>query len=111
MVSVTSASRYITSASCDNPLFQSRSSMYICGLIPRNFAESAEKVPIESTCTTCNALYIHPSHDSILELWQTFPNVKILCLLSIFHAYLSSADVFFLFSKSSFFQKMCSGIP
>ena len=21
-----------------------------------------------------NAPYIHPSHDSILELWQTFPN-------------------------------------
>ena len=25
--------------------------------------------------TTCNAPYIHPSHDSILELWRTFPNV------------------------------------
>ena len=25
--------------------------------------------------TTGNAPYIHPSHDSILELWQTFPNV------------------------------------
>ena len=24
--------------------------------------------------TTRNAPYIHPSHDSILELWQTFPN-------------------------------------
>ena len=24
--------------------------------------------------TTCYAPYIHPSHDSILELWQTFPN-------------------------------------
>ena len=27
--------------------------------------------------TTCNAPYIHPSHDSILELWPTFPNVHI----------------------------------
>ena len=25
--------------------------------------------------TTRNAPYIHPSHDSILELWRTFPNV------------------------------------
>ena len=26
--------------------------------------------------TTRNALYVHPSHDSILELWRNFPNVK-----------------------------------
>ena len=26
--------------------------------------------------STCNAPYIHPSHDLILELWQTFPNGK-----------------------------------
>ena len=36
MVSVTSASRYITSASRYHPRYQSRSSMYIRGLIPRN---------------------------------------------------------------------------
>ena len=24
--------------------------------------------------TTRNAPYIHPSHDSIFELWRTFPN-------------------------------------
>ena len=47
MVSVTSASRYITSASRYHPRYQSRSSMYIRGLIPRNFAELAEAVPIE----------------------------------------------------------------
>ena len=46
MVSVTSASRYITSASRYHPRYQSRSSMYIRGLIPRNFAELAEAVPI-----------------------------------------------------------------
>ena len=45
MVSVTSASRYITSASRYYPHYQSRSSMYIRGLIPRNFAELAEAVP------------------------------------------------------------------
>ena len=39
MVSVTSASRY-------NPRYQSRSSMNICGLIPRNVTELAEAVPI-----------------------------------------------------------------
>ena len=42
MFSVTSASRYITSASRYHPRYQSRSMMYIIGLIPRNFAESAE---------------------------------------------------------------------
>ena len=26
--------------------------------------------------TTRNAPYIHPSHDSILELWRTFPNAS-----------------------------------
>ena len=39
MVSVTSASRY-------HPHYQSRSSMYIRGLILRNFAEFAEAAPI-----------------------------------------------------------------
>ena len=39
MVFVTSASRY-------HPCYQSRSSMYIRGLIPRNFAELAGAVPI-----------------------------------------------------------------
>ena len=47
MVSVTPASRYITSASRYHPRFQSRSSMYIRGLIPWNFAELAEAVLIE----------------------------------------------------------------
>ena len=46
MVSVTSASHYITSASRYHSRYQSRSTMYIRGLIPRNFAESAEAVPI-----------------------------------------------------------------
>ena len=47
MVSVTSASRYITSASRYHLRYQSKSSMYIHGLIPRNFAELAEAVPID----------------------------------------------------------------
>ena len=47
MVSVTSASRY-------HPRYQSRSSMYIRGLIPRNFAELAEAVPIESNSFSTN---------------------------------------------------------
>ena len=46
MVSVRTASRNITSASCYHPRYQSRSSMYIIGLIPWNFAELAEAVPI-----------------------------------------------------------------
>ena len=51
MVSVTPALLYITSASRYHPRYQSRSSMYIRGLIPRNFAELAEAVPIEDTCS------------------------------------------------------------
>ena len=47
LVSVTSTSRYITSASRYHPRYHSRSSMYIRGLIPRNFAELAEAVPID----------------------------------------------------------------
>ena len=46
MVSVTSTSRYITSASRYHSRYRSRSSMYIRGLIPRNFAELDEAVPI-----------------------------------------------------------------
>ena len=46
MVSVTSVSRYITSSSRYHPRYQSRSSMYIRGLILRNFVELAEAVPI-----------------------------------------------------------------
>ena len=43
---MTSATRYITSASRYHPRYQSRSSMYIRDLIPRNFAELTEPVPI-----------------------------------------------------------------
>ena len=47
--SFTSVSRYITSPSRYHPRYQSRSSMYIYGLIPRNSAELAEAFPIEIT--------------------------------------------------------------
>ena len=50
MVSVTSVSRYITSLSRYHPRYQSRSSMYIRGLIPQNFAELAKLVPIANCC-------------------------------------------------------------
>ena len=45
---ITPASCYITSASHYHPHYQSRSSMYIRGLIPQNFAELGEAVPIGS---------------------------------------------------------------
>ena len=48
MVSVTSASRYITSASRYHPRYLRRSSMYIRGLFPRNSAELADAVRIGS---------------------------------------------------------------
>ena len=50
MVSVTSASRYLTSASRYHPRYQNGSSMYI-----RDFAELAEAVPIEDTPHTIGA--------------------------------------------------------
>ena len=43
MISVTSTSRY-------HPRYQSLSSMYIRGLVPRNFGELAEAVPIGVNC-------------------------------------------------------------
>ena len=46
MVSVKSASHCITSASYYYLRYQSRSSMYIRGLIPQNFPELAKAVPI-----------------------------------------------------------------
>ena len=48
IVSVTSASAslYVTSASRYHPRYQSKSAMYIRGLISRNFAELAEAIPI-----------------------------------------------------------------
>ena len=57
MVSVTSASRYITPASRYHPRYQSRSSMYIRGLIPRNFPELADAVPIALARTLSTATY------------------------------------------------------
>ena len=47
MVSVMSVSRFITSASRYHPHYRRRSSMYIPSLIPRNFMELAEAVPID----------------------------------------------------------------
>ena len=37
--------------------------------------------------TTCNAPYIHPSHDSILELWRTFPNEFLPSSSNVFNGY------------------------
>ena len=45
-----SASCYITSASRYHPRYQSRSLMYIRGLIPGNLADLAEAVPIDGVC-------------------------------------------------------------
>ena len=40
--------------------------------------------------TTRNAPYIHPSHDSIFELWRTFPNA--ICHLCLLISLLTSVD-------------------
>ena len=61
MFSVISASRY-------HPRYQSTSSMYIRDLIPRNFAELAEAVPIGTACIPYY-LDVDP-HDKTLYCWQ-----------------------------------------
>ena len=55
---IPSALRYITSASRCHPRYQSRFSMYIRGLIPRNFAELALAVPIVKISLECVTVYI-----------------------------------------------------
>ena len=50
IVSVTPAASYITSASRYHPGYQSRSSIYIGGLIPQIFPELAKVLPIGSIC-------------------------------------------------------------
>ena len=83
MVSVMSASRYITSASCYHPHYQSRSSMYIPGLIPRNFTELAEAVPTDPdlcynvVCSKGTALYLQTEHDQTVDkLTETCKEVE-----------------------------------
>ena len=63
MVSVTSASRYITSALRYHPRYQSRSSMNIRDLIPWNFAELAEAVLFANL----PVLFVWPSSDDPVE--------------------------------------------
>ena len=66
MVAVTSAPRYIPSASCNHPRYQSRSSMYIRGLIPRNFAELCKAVPIVGLLVT------HSHSVGFLMIWLDY---------------------------------------
>ena len=65
MVYVTSASHYITPASRYRPRYQSRSSMYIRGLIPRNSVELAEAVP--SWDQTLKHVRISLGHDPFFD--------------------------------------------
>ena len=67
MISVTSASFYLTSASRYLPRCQSRSLMYIRGLIPRNFAELAETVPIVATVSKKKKNMISKYHNHKLQ--------------------------------------------
>ena len=64
MVSVTSVSRNIRSASRYHPRFQSRNSVYNRGLIPQNSAELAEAVPM-GELHVCTSAYRIASSESI----------------------------------------------
>ena len=68
MVSVTSASCYIMSASRCHPRYQSRFS-YIRGLSPRNFAELVKVVPIEENTR-------HPANNWTYTSRSLFNNCK-----------------------------------
>ena len=57
---MTPASRYIASALRYHPHYQSRSSMYISGLISRNLAELAEAVTIVNK----NVSRVHLNNES-----------------------------------------------
>ena len=70
MVSVMSASLYIMSASRYHPRYQSRSSMYIRGMISRNFVELAEAVLIAGSYVTYLPLftiYLQNVPNSVIE--------------------------------------------
>ena len=68
---MTSVSRYISSASCYHPRYQIRSLMYIRGLIPWNFAELAEAVPIET-----NPLYGQEENRTLIVTLKLEHRVK-----------------------------------
>ena len=78
-ISVTPASRYIPSASRYHPRYQRRSSMYIRGLMPRNFTEIAEAILI-GFLTICQSTYwrvsslqrVNPEQVLTLELWGLY---------------------------------------
>ena len=68
MVSVTSASRYITSASRYHPPYQNRSSMYIRGLIPQNFEELDEAVPVGYVVLISSTTYMPQEKDEFANV-------------------------------------------
>ena len=87
MVSVTSASRYKVSASLYFPRYQRRSSMYMRGLIPGNFAELAKEVVI----VLCMLLLMTYFCDGP---WMDIFKVKKSCIFSVWivllkHIYVS----------------------
>ena len=69
---ITSVSRYITPASSYHPRYQSRSSMYIRGLIPWNFQELAEAVLIEP-------IIVFREHESTYFIRSAFMIAVTLC--------------------------------
>ena len=85
MYSVTSASRY-------HPRYQSISSMYICGLIARNFTELAEADPIGSLLWVVYASQItHASvysDEGIVSMFIIFACMRALFDLLIFCLFL-----------------------
>ena len=48
--------------------------------------------------TTLNAPYIHPSHDSILELWRTFPNAICCVMNNVLNVSIKNQVIEFIYS-------------
>ena len=82
MVYVKSTSRYITSASCNHPRYQSRSSMYICGLIhgiSRNWPRQLRLPKLLGE--------ISPNFKGMILVWSSGPHATLFNIFKFYTGY------------------------
>ena len=96
---MTTASRYITSASRYHPRYLSRSSMYIRSLIPRNFAELAEAVPIVTPTWRHRVSELNPWRSTIHE----HPKNQFLILLDFSLTVMAATLIFISWARFGYF--------
>ena len=116
MVSITSALRYVTSA----PRYQSRSSMYIRGLILWNSTKLADAVPIGMTyITECNCCHqFMRSNNNSVDLDSTSQSTRNnkrykmnACFVETAHALVVSIIFFITRRKGSLTAVYCNCSP